>query len=87
MKNNGARYDVTLIYADFAKSRKTALACDFLLTKQAFHLSAKYFQKIVKQLLNLFLAGHEESLRPLADSTNLCLNSFSYPAQPRSVIV
>ena len=40
-------------------------ACVFLLTKQAFKLSLKYFQKIIKQLLNSVLAGYEELLRPL----------------------
>ena len=39
-------------------------ACVFLLTKQAFKLSLKYFQKITKQLLNSVLAGYEELLRP-----------------------
>ena len=36
----------------------------FLLTKQAFKLSLKYFQKIIKQLLNSVLAGYKELLRP-----------------------
>ena len=35
-------------------------ACVFLLTKQAFKLNLKYFQKIIKQLLNSVLAGYEE---------------------------
>ena len=39
-------------------------ACVFLLTKQAFKLSLRYFQKIIKQLLNSSLAGYEELLRP-----------------------
>ena len=40
-------------------------ACVFLLTKQEFKkLSLKYFQKIIKQLLNLAVAGYEELLRP-----------------------
>ena len=39
-------------------------ACVFLLTKQPFKLSLKYFQKIIKQLLNSVLAGYEELLRP-----------------------
>ena len=64
LKNNVTRYGVTLIYAAFAKSRKTALACVFLPTKQTFTLSAKYFQSIIKQLLNSVLAGYDESLRP-----------------------
>ena len=29
-----------------------------------FNISLKYFQKIIKQLLNSVLAGHEELLRP-----------------------
>ena len=36
----------------------------FLLTKQALKLSLKYFQKIIKQLLNSVLVGYEELLRP-----------------------
>ena len=36
------------------------VACVFLLTKQAFKLSLKYFQKIIKQLLNSVLAEYDE---------------------------
>ena len=64
LKNDVIWYDATLIYSAFAKSRKTALAYVFVPTKQAFNLSAKYFQQIMKQLSNSVLAGFKESLRP-----------------------
>ena len=39
-------------------------ACVFLLTKQAYKLSLKYSQKIIKQLMNSVLAEYEKLLRP-----------------------
>ena len=64
-------------------------ACVFLLTKQAFKLSLKYFQKIIKQLMNSVQVGYEELLGPrsVLDTTNFCLNNSSYPARPHSKIV
>ena len=69
-------------------------ACVFLFTKQAFKLSLKYFQKIIKQLLKSVLVGYEKLLRPrfvlslcAIYNTNLCLNNSSHPARPHSIIV
>ena len=54
---------------------KTIFNAAILLTKQAFKLSLKYFQKLIKQLLNLVLAGYEELLRP--QFVPVCLTSFN----------
>ena len=58
-------YDVTLIYAAYAKCGKIQMACaknqntnDFFMEK------VRKCKKIIKQLLNSVLVGYEELLRP-----------------------
>ena len=46
------------------KSPESESEIIFSRLKIEFKLSLKYFQKIIKQLLNSVLAGHEELLRP-----------------------
>ena len=89
-------YDVTLIYAAYAKCiihMAYAAYAKIQKTNNFFKEKVRKYKQIIKQLLNSVLVEYEELLRPRfvlsasGDNTHLCLYNSSYSTRPHSIVV